>query len=290
MTNTFCLLVTIVLIIFYIIDFKYAESFKNELIYEQKYLNDPNKIIKYMSDRENRENRENRESKKNGRKNDSLTSVNKIQSNNVNNIYPILTEKIKSNNGISKKHKEPKGPNYDIYLKNSEIEQNEKIKFDLLHSTISGGQLYRNSTTISCQKNPNLQKVNFKLVAQNPESKYKLYHDSLFTPNPAPKLYSENKPIIDQTISINIMDYANKGKQSVPIDYANPSNVKVEDKNLNTINTRGKTIKDIYDEITQDGRLDLQKNLDDLQAFNNRNDYVLGEKYGTTRFDTYAIG
>ena len=53
---------------------------------------------------------------------------------------------------------------------------------------------------------------------------------------------------------------------------------------------KGRTIKDIYDEITNDSRLDLQKNLDNLEVINNRNDYILGEQYGSTRFDTYALG
>ena len=83
------------------------------------------------------------------------------------------------------------------------------------------------------------------------------------------------------------MKYTNNGIQSLPTDYSNDPNISQID--LKSINMSGRTIKDIYDDITNDSRLELQKNLDDLQAFSNRNDYNLGEKYGATRFDTYAV-
>ena len=51
----------------------------------------------------------------------------------------------------------------------------------------------------------------------------------------------------------------------------------------------GQTIKQIYDEITNDNRLNLQQNLDNLEAYTNRSDFIIGEKYGATRFDTYSV-
>ena len=287
MTETFCIFIVVVLLIFYIIDFKYGrEHFKSEQIYKNKYLNDPNKINQYIKEKEDEE-------AKSKFKVNSLTSINKIQSNTVQIMDLNEQGKTYVSDPIFNKHgKNNMGPNYDIYIKNKKNEINSENIFKQKHSTINDGNIYRNINEIKLnkyKKNPNLQKVNFNPVATNPESKYKLYHDSLFTPNPAPKLYSENKPVVDQTINTNIQNYINKGIQSVPIDYANPSNTAVEEIDLKKISMKGKTIKDIYDEITQDSRLDLQKNLDDLQAFNNRNDYMLGEKYGTTRFDTYAL-
>lgn len=288
MSETFCIFIVVLLLIFYIIDLKYGrEHFKSEQIYKSKYLNDPNKINQYIKEKEDEE-------AKSKFKVNSLTSINKIQSNTVQIMDLNELSKTHVNDPIfNKQTKNNMGPNYDIYIKNKKNEINDENIFKQKHSTINDGNIYRNINEIKLnkyKKNPNLQKVNFNPVATNPESKYKLYHDSLFTPNPAPKLYSENKPVVDQTINTNIQNYINKGIQSVPLDYANPSNTAVEEIDLKKISMKGKTIKDIYDEITQDSRLDLQKNLDDLQAFNNRNDYMLGEKYGTTRFDTYALG
>ena len=48
-----------------------------------------------------------------------------------------------------------------------------------------------------------------------------------------------------------------------------------------------KYIKDIYDDLTNDNRLELQQNLDNLDANDIRNDYIIGTKYGNTKFDTY---
>ena len=81
---------------------------------------------------------------------------------------------------------------------------------------------------------------------------------------PAEKIIDKNKPIIDQTISQNIMSYVN---------------------NL----TKKKTIKEIYDDITNDGRLTLQQNLNDLEANDSGTQFIIGEKYGTTQFDTYSL-
>lgn len=297
MTETFCIFIVVVLLIFYIIDFKHGlEHFKSEQIYENKYLNDPNKINQYIKQKEDEES-------KLKFKVNSLTSINKIQSNlihsmNIDEIGEVYGSTCKTK--LSKNKTYVNNPQLIQSVSSESVKKNftsrELSKNKKKHSDINNGSIYRNinksvseaSRNKYNKKNPNLQKVNFSPII-NTESKYKLYHNSLFTPNPAPKLYSENKPIIDQTINTNIQNYINKGIQSVPIDYANPSNTSVENIDLTKINMKGKTIKEIYDEITQDSRLDLQKNLDDLQAFNNRNDYMLGEKYGTTRFDTYAL-
>jgi hypothetical protein len=50
-----------------------------------------------------------------------------------------------------------------------------------------------------------------------------------------------------------------------------------------------RTIKEIYDELTNDNHFALQQNLDDLEAKDFRNDYNINEKYGATRFDTYSV-
>ena len=50
-----------------------------------------------------------------------------------------------------------------------------------------------------------------------------------------------------------------------------------------------KTIKDIYDEITEDNRLKLQTNLDDLNAYDSNDNFNIKERYGHTNFDTYSI-
>lgn len=273
MTETFCIFIVVILVFFYIIDVKHGmEHFKSEQKYEQKYLNDPNKINQFIKQKEEEE------SKLKYRV-DSLTSINKIQSN------TIYSNK-KQVKDIQTYVNHPQIINKTQLIDKTQRNQSEEKN---KYSDINIGLTHKNFNK-SNKKNPNLQKVNFNPIVSNPESKYKLYHDSLFTPNPAPKLYNEHDPIIDQTINTNIQNYINKGIQSVPIDYANPSNTSAENIDLGKVNMKGKTIKEIYDEITQDSRLDLQKNLDDLQAFNNRNDYMLGEKYGATRFDTYALG
>ena len=49
-----------------------------------------------------------------------------------------------------------------------------------------------------------------------------------------------------------------------------------------------KTIKDIYDEITNDNR-NLNTNLDNLDAYDSADNYKIDQKYGSTHFDTYSI-
>ena len=47
------------------------------------------------------------------------------------------------------------------------------------------------------------------------------------------------------------------------------------------------TIKSIYDELTNDNRLEY--NLDNLEANNIKENYLINNRYGTTNFDTYSI-
>ena len=110
---------------------------------------------------------------------------------------------------------------------------------------------------------------------------HKLYADALFTFGPAKKIISNNHPTIDQTISSNIINYVKQGIESVPDNHS------INGCKIN--NMQGETIKQIYDDITNDNRFEFQQNLDDVEANNMRDDFVIGEKYGATRFDTYSV-
>lgn len=110
---------------------------------------------------------------------------------------------------------------------------------------------------------------------------HKLYGDALFTFKPAKKIISNDHPTIDQTISSNIINYIEQGIESVP-DNHTMNGCKIN-------NMQGKTIKQIYDDITNDNRFEFQQNLDDVEANNARDDYIIGRKYGCTRFDTYSV-
>jgi hypothetical protein len=68
---------------------------------------------------------------------------------------------------------------------------------------------------------------------------------------------------IDQSTNINIMNYTNKQE--------------------------GKTIKELYDNITNDNRLDLQKDLENLDAYDSNDNYSIDKHYGNTKFDTYSV-
>ena len=50
-----------------------------------------------------------------------------------------------------------------------------------------------------------------------------------------------------------------------------------------------KTIKEIYDELTNDNRLKLQTNLDDLETYDTTDNYNIKGKYANSSFDTYSI-
>ena len=119
---------------------------------------------------------------------------------------------------------------------------------------------------IDRNKNKNKKvKVDFNPIIKTTDTKYKLYGDNLFVPETAGKIENDDVPNIDQTVNVNIIDYVN-GPES-----------------------KNKTIKEIYDDITNDNRLVLQEDLDNLQAANVNDKFVIGEKYGATRFDTYSV-
>lgn len=108
-------------------------------------------------------------------------------------------------------------------------------------------------------------KVDFNPIIKNTDNKYKLYGDNFFVPESAGKIENDDVPNIDQTVNLNIMDY------------------------VNNATSKNKTIKEIYDDLTNDNRLVLQEDLDNLQTSNINNNFIIGEKYGATRFDTYSV-
>ena len=256
---------------------KKIEKFKTSQSYEQKYLNDPDKLEKY------------KKINKNKSINNAFINPNSIQTNkfgkisNINkSIYPKL--KIKPNN---LKH-QVKAIIFDPEL-------------DQIFNKIEKEKSYQNQINTI-----NKISVKFDPIVQNPETKYKLYHESLFTTKPAEKLIDSKRPLIDQTISQNIMAYMNEGIETVyqnsldinQIDFnQNQTNFNQNQTNFNStqINptnikkTKGRTIKEIYDDITNDGRMNLQQNLDDLEATDKGTQFIIGEKYGATRFDTYSV-
>jgi hypothetical protein len=52
---------------------------------------------------------------------------------------------------------------------------------------------------------------------------------------------------------------------------------------------KNNTIKSIYDELTNDNRLEKMDNLDNLEANNIKETYLINNRYGTTNFDTYSL-
>ena len=140
------------------------------------------------------------------------------------------------------------------------------------------------------------QTLKFDPISVNIDSKYKLYGDINLDFKEGGRIYLDNKPNIDQTVDINIKNYINNNEviEFNDTQYKPDFNIYNHIISLNQDNqeiqqNNNKTIKDIYDELTNDNRLELQKNLNDLEAFDSRNDYKINEKYGATRFDTYSI-
>jgi hypothetical protein len=107
------------------------------------------------------------------------------------------------------------------------------------------------------------QKIKFNPVVSN-NSKYKLYGDNFMVSQPAGKI--DCKYDFNQLINTNIINHVNKSDDD-------------------------KTIRDIYNEMTNDHRLEYQQNLDELEGYNDRSDYEIsyGTKYGSTRFDTFNV-
>jgi hypothetical protein len=113
-------------------------------------------------------------------------------------------------------------------------------------------------------------------IDYNPKNKYKKYEDALWHFEPAGKVINKDVLTIDQSIGSNITNFINNGI--------------VSNEDIDNIDTKSKTIKEIYDAITNDNRLELQKNLDDLDANSGKKEtYNIKEKYGATRFDTYSL-
>ncbi len=244
---------------------KKKEKFKNGQSFEQKYLNDPDKLEKYKRNAIN----------KNKLNNNAFIYPNSIQTNqfgNISNSYLLPKLKIKPNN-----------------LKHQIKEEIFDPELEQIFNKIENTKSYQNQTNTK-----NKTSVKFNPIVKNPETKYKLYHESLFRTNPAEKLFDSNRPLIDQTISQNIMAYMNEGIETVypnslDINQLNPNQLNPNQLNPNQIKTKGRTIKEIYDDITNDGRMNLQQNLDDLEANDKGTEFIIGEKYGATRFDTYSV-
>lgn len=95
-------------------------------------------------------------------------------------------------------------------------------------------------------------------ITQNKQTIYKLYGEDNLNFKKAGIIQS-NKDI-DQTTNINIMNHTNNGT--------------------------GKTIKELYDEITNDNR---NQNIDNVEPFDSQDNYVIETitNYGSTGFNTY---
>ena len=109
--------------------------------------------------------------------------------------------------------------------------------------------------------NPKIkEKFNVKInpIITNP--KYKLYGEENLDFKKAGIIKQSTD--IDQTTNINIMNHTNS--------------------------SMNKTIKDLYDEITNDNR-NLDMNLDNLDAYDPVDNYNIDKKYGATKFDTYSV-
>ena len=264
------------------------EKFKNNQSFKPTYLNNPNKLAKYRNDLSN----------KNKMNVNAFTYPNSIQ---TNQFRTIPNQQIMSKSNLNLNIRSDK---FEDQIK-SEIFDPE---LEQIFNKIEKEKSYQNiltKTNTTTQVKQTKSSVKFNPIVQNPETKYKLYHESLFRTNPAKKLIDSNKPYIDQTVSQNIMSYINDGIETVYPDNLDVNNIVIDNYNeinhlankidptneinLNIKKMRGKTIKDIYDDITNDGRMNLQQNLDDLEANDRGTQFIIGEKYGATRFDTYSV-
>jgi hypothetical protein len=201
------------------------EKFKTSQSYEQKYLNDPKKLEKY------------KKINKNKSINNAFIYPNSIQTNQFDKISNRYNSNQFGKISNNLKH-EIKAEIFD-----PELEQ--------IFNKIEKEKSYQNQTNIK-----NKTSVKFNPIVQNPETKYKLYHDSLFRTKPAQKLIDSNRPLIDQTISQNIMAYMNEGTETVYQDsldikqinsnQINPTQINPTQINPTQINikkTKGRTIK-----------------------------------------------
>ena len=109
-------------------------------------------------------------------------------------------------------------------------------------------------------------KIKFDPVIST-NSKYKLYGDNFMISKPAGKIDCKYNLDFNQLTNTNIIDH------------------------VNNIDQNDKTIRKIYNEMTNDHRLEYQQNLDELEGYDDRSDYEIsyGTKYGSTRFDTFNV-
>jgi len=127
---------------------------------------------------------------------------------------------------------------------------------------------------IKYNKNPDISPVNYSQIKKpNTTGKFKVKINPIIE-NLKYRLYGEDNLIfkkagiikqqtdVDQTTNINIMNHVN--------------------------NSTNKTIKDIYNEITNDNR-NININLDNLDANDPTDNYNINKQYGATQFDTYSM-
>ena len=305
------ILIAIILLVFYIIDYqKKLEKFKNNMTYQSKFLNDPDQLIQYKNKRSS-----------SIKSSDTFDSADSIQSNQINPktnkprclnntiVYVDPKQNPLPNNLISNIRVGSTDKNKDT-KPNKYIKPNDTIIRKSEFNPISTGSIHRPTKTNLTKTNlTKTNNVKFNPITSNMEKKYKLYGSEFIIPEPSGKIKYDKpygsfilkpdtndlkQPIypdqIDQSININISNYVNHNIQSNEIDYQTNPNTKPEPIiGSNIKSNKNRTIKEIYDNITNDNRLALQQNLDDLEAWSDRNDYIIGEKYGATRFDTYSV-
>jgi hypothetical protein len=157
--------------------------------------------------------------------------------------------------------------NYESNYENDENDKNDKKNYlqkqkSNQERNKKSNQNVENFTKINTNDNRKT-KIKFNPVISN-NSKYKLYGDNFMVSQPAGKI--DCKYDFNQLINTNIINHVNKSDDD-------------------------KTIRDIYNEMTNDHRLEYQQNLDELEGYDDRSDYEIsyGTKYGSTRFDTFNV-
>jgi hypothetical protein len=104
--------------------------------------------------------------------------------------------------------------------------------------------------------------------------------------------YSENKyikkDIKENSYNIDEYIYDVDIENKLKIIPKSIENNIVLDINNSIKRNKNNTIKSIYDELTNDNRLEKMNNLDNLEANNIKETYLINNRYGTTNFDTYS--
>ena len=141
-----------------------------------------------------------------------------------------------------------------------------KYKKENPNYDIQSNKVYSINKSYSTKYNPEKFKINnkkhFEIKINSPPKNqnviYKLYGEDNLTFKKAGVI--DNPKNIDQTTNINIMNHTN--------------------------NNIGKTIKDLYDEITNDNRT---QDISNLEPFDSLDNYIIDNKinYGNTNFNTY---